>query len=96
MRLGTYPCKLMEGSVARSLYDNNEIIYERHRHRYEVNNDFRAKLEEKGLVFSGTSPDNRLVEIIELKDLSLLRSYPGTPGIQVPPNQTTSTVHGSD
>lgn len=68
MRLGTYPCKLMEGSVARSLYDNNEIIYERHRHRYEVNNDFRAKLEEKGLVFSGTSPDNRLVEIIELKD----------------------------
>ena len=68
MRLGTYPCKLMEGSIARSLYDNNEIIYERHRHRYEVNNDFRAKLEEKGLVFSGTSPDNRLVEIIELKD----------------------------
>ena len=68
MRLGTYPCKLMEGSVARSLYDNNEIIYERHRHRYEVNNDFRAKLKEKGLVFSGTSPDNRLVEIIELKD----------------------------
>lgn len=68
MRLGTYPCKLLEGSVARSLYDNNEIIYERHRHRYEVNNDFRAKLEEKGLVFSGTSPDNRLVEIIELKD----------------------------
>ena len=68
MRLGTYPCKLMEGSVARSLYDNNEIIYERHRHRYEVNNDYRAKLEEKGLVFSGTSPDNRLVEIIELKD----------------------------
>ena len=68
MRLGTYPCKLLEGSIARSLYDNNEIIYERHRHRYEVNNDFRAKLEEKGLVLSGTSPDNRLVEIIELKD----------------------------
>lgn len=68
MRLGTYPCKLLEGSIARSLYDNNEIIYERHRHRYEVNNDFRAKLEEKGLVFSGTSPDNRLVEIIELKN----------------------------
>lgn len=68
MRLGTYPCKLLEGSIARSLYGNNEIIYERHRHRYEVNNDFRAKLEEKGLVFSGTSPDNRLVEIIELKD----------------------------
>lgn len=68
MRLGTYSCKLLEGSIARSLYDNNEIIYERHRHRYEVNNDFRAKLEEKGLVFSGTSPDNRLVEIIELKD----------------------------
>lgn len=68
MRLGTYPCKLLEGSIACSLYDNNEIIYECHRHRYEVNNDFRAKLEEKGLVFSGTSPDNRLVEIIELKD----------------------------
>jgi CTP synthase len=68
MRLGIYPCKLAAGSRARSLYGDNEIVYERHRHRYEVNNDFRAKMEEKGLVFAGTSPDNRLVEMIELKD----------------------------
>lgn len=66
MRLGIYPCKLKEGSRARALYGGNEIVYERHRHRYEVNNDFRAKMEEKGLVFSGTSPDNRLVEMIEI------------------------------
>ena len=67
MRLGTYPCKIQSGTMAKDIY-NNEIIYERHRHRYEVNNKFRNELESKGLVFSGLSPDEDLVEMIELKD----------------------------
>ena len=67
MRLGTYPCKIQPDTMAKDVY-NNEIIYERHRHRYEVNNKFRNVLESKGLVFSGLSPDEDLVEMIELKD----------------------------
>lgn len=67
MRLGIYPCKLKEGTRARTLYENQEIVYERHRHRYEVSNEFRPQMEAAGLVISGTSPDDRLVEIIELK-----------------------------
>ena len=67
MRLGTYPCKIQPDTMAKEVY-NNEIIYERHRHRYEVNNKFRNELESKGLVFSGLSPDEDLVEMIELKD----------------------------
>lgn len=68
MRLGLYPCKLAAGTRARALYDDKEIVYERHRHRYEVNNEFRQAMVDKGLVIAGTSPDNRLVEMIELKD----------------------------
>ena len=67
MRLGTYPCKIQPDTLTKDIY-NNEIIYERHRHRYEVNNKFRNELESKGLVFSGLSPDEDLVEMIELKD----------------------------
>lgn len=67
MRLGIYPCKLTADTKARALY-GEEIVYERHRHRYEVNNEFRQAMADKGLVFAGTSPDNRLVEMIELKD----------------------------
>jgi CTP synthase len=65
MRLGLYPAKLAEGSIVRELY-GEPYISERHRHRYEVNNDYRAQLERAGLVFSGTSPDGRLVEFVEL------------------------------
>lgn len=65
MRLGLYPCKLREGSKAFAIYQD-EIIYERHRHRYEFNNEFRDIMESKGMVLSGLSPDGRLVEIIEL------------------------------
>ncbi len=65
MRLGLYPAKLAEGSVVREAYDQ-PYVDERHRHRYEVNNAYRAQLEEAGLVFSGTSPDGRLVEYVEL------------------------------
>ncbi|WKA47351.1 CTP synthase [Geobacillus zalihae] len=67
LRLGLYPCKLQEGTLAYAAY-GDEVIYERHRHRYEFNNQYRHLLEEHGFVFSGTSPDGRLVEIIELKD----------------------------
>ncbi|NMB28152.1 MAG: CTP synthase [Tissierellia bacterium] len=67
MRLGLYPCKLNKGTKAIDIYEK-EIIYERHRHRYEFNNQFREKLVENGLVISGVSPDERLVEIVELED----------------------------
>lgn len=67
MRLGAYPCTLQENSKARNIY-KDALIFERHRHRYEVNLDYQTQLEEKGLVFSGLSPDGRLPEIIELKD----------------------------
>lgn len=67
LRLGLYPCKLKEGSRAEQAYQD-ELVYERHRHRYEFNNEFREAMEAEGLVFSGTSPDNRLVEIIELPE----------------------------
>ena len=67
MRLGLYPCKLAAGTKARALY-GEEIVYERHRHRYEVNNEYREAMAKHGLVFSGTSPDERLVEMIELSN----------------------------
>jgi len=67
MRLGADPVKLHEGSRAREIYDE-PVIYERHRHRYEVNNHLRPRLGAEGMVFSGTSPDERLVELIELPD----------------------------
>ena len=67
MRLGAYPCKVSPGSRAFEAY-GEEIIYERHRHRYEVNNAFRDRLQEAGLVISGVSPDGRLTEMIELPD----------------------------
>jgi CTP synthase len=66
MRLGAYPAVLAEGSVIAETYGGATEISERHRHRYEVNNDYREKLAQAGLVFSGTSPDGRLVEFIEL------------------------------
>ncbi|MEJ7556437.1 MAG: CTP synthase [Aquificaceae bacterium] len=67
MRLGSYPCKLVEGTRAREIY-GQEVVYERHRHRYEFNNRYRELFESAGMVFSGLSPDGKLVEIIELRD----------------------------
>ena len=66
MRLGAYPCNIKKNTLAYSIY-NKEKISERHRHRYEYNNDYKERFEEKGLICSGTSPDGKLVEIIELK-----------------------------
>ena len=67
MRLGLYPCKLTEGTKAHEVYGTN-LIYERHRHRWEFNNKYRTEMVNAGLILSGTSPDDRLVEIVELKD----------------------------
>lgn len=67
LRLGLYPCKLKDGSKAKDAY-GQELVYERHRHRYEFNNEYREAMEAAGLVFSGTSPDGKLVEIIELPE----------------------------
>ncbi len=67
MRLGSYPCKLLTDSKAAKVY-NSESIQERHRHRYEFNNQFRTQLSDQGLLFSGVSPDDTLVEIVELAD----------------------------
>lgn len=67
MRLGSYPCKLYAGTKASQAYGMNEIN-ERHRHRYEFNNSYHKKLAKAGMVFSGLSPDKKLVEMIELKD----------------------------
>ena len=66
MRLGVYPCRLKSNSMAQHLY-SEQVIYERHRHRYEFNNSYRNLFIESGYVISGTSPDGRLVELIELK-----------------------------
>jgi CTP synthase len=65
MRLGAYPAVLGEGTVVARAYGTREVS-ERHRHRYEVNNSYRERLEEAGLVFGGTSPDGKLVEFVEL------------------------------
>ena len=65
MRLGAYPCKIKPGSLANKLYQKEEI-QERHRHRFEYNNEYRQRLEEAGLKVSGTSPDNLLVEMVEI------------------------------
>src|SRR5256885_6589148 len=67
MRLGAQPCQLVVGTKAQQIY-GAFVINERHRHRYEFNNDYREKFESQGMVFSGTSPDGKLVELIELKD----------------------------
>ena len=67
MRLGRYPCKIVPGTLAAEVY-GEELVYERHRHRYEVNNGYRDALSQAGMIFSGTSPDDHLVEIAEVKD----------------------------
>ena len=66
LRLGIYPATLKKGTKPRAAYDDQDVIQERHRHRFEFNNEYREAFEKAGMVFSGVSPDNRLVEIIEL------------------------------
>ncbi len=87
MRLGTYPARLAEGSLVRALYDDEPVIYERHRHRYEVNNRYRGPLEAAGLRFSGLSPDERLVEFIELVDHPFFVATQAHPELKSRPNR---------
>ena len=93
MRLGSYPAELQPGSVVAKQYGQTEVA-ERHRHRYEVNNAYRGQLEEAGLVISGTSPDARLVEFIELPDAGapVLRGHPGAPGAEVAADRAAPAV----
>ena len=86
MRLGLYPCKLKKGTKVRDLYDNKELVYERHRHRYEVSNTYRENLESHGMVICGTSPDEKLVETIELKDHPYFVATQAHPELKSRPN----------
>jgi CTP synthase len=86
MRLGLYPAKLLAGSNVAKIY-GEEVVYERHRHRYEVNNKYRARLEEAGLVCSGTSPDDRLVEFVELPDHPFFVATQAHPEFKSRPNR---------
>ena len=65
LRLGSYPCKTADGSLLQNCY-GEKLIHERHRHRYEFNNDYRRQMEAAGMVLSGTSPDDYIVEAVEL------------------------------
>lgn len=86
LRLGSYPCVLDKKSKAYELY-GEELIHERHRHRYEVNNDYRAALTEHGLCLSGTSPDGRIVEMCELTDYPFYVATQGHPELKSRPNR---------
>ena len=91
MRLGADPIKLHPDTRARELYDE-AVVYERHRHRYEVSISLRKRLEAAGLVVSGTSPDERLVEIIELRRPPVLRGLAVPPRVQVAPRAPRPAV----
>ncbi|MCR5311640.1 MAG: CTP synthase [Lachnospiraceae bacterium] len=93
LRLGSYPCKLKEGTKARELY-GEELIHERHRHRYEVNNDYRTILSENGMVLSGESPDGRIVEMIELRDHPFFAATQAHPEFKSRPNHPHPLFNG--
>jgi CTP synthase len=86
MRLGAYPCRIVPGTLAEELYGAGEIS-ERHRHRWEVNNEYRETLERNGLTFSGTSPDGSLVEIIEIADHAYFIACQFHPELKSRPNR---------
>ena len=86
LRLGSYPCVLAKDSKAYELY-GEETIHERHRHRYEVNNDYRTFLTEHGMMLSGMSPDNRIVEMIELPDHPWFVGTQAHPELKSRPNR---------
>ena len=88
IRLGDWPCKIKKGTILYKAYKENEV-QERHRHRYELNNEYRIKLEEAGLIISGTSPDNKLVEAIELPK----SNHPFFVGTQFHPEYKSRPLH---
>jgi CTP synthase len=87
MRLGSYPAKLIAGTRTRAAYAGEPVVYERHRHRFEVNNRYRHRLEEAGMVFSGLSPDDRLVEFVELPDHPWFVATQAHPELKSRPNR---------
>ncbi len=87
MRLGAYPAKLREGTRTRAAYGDEPVVYERHRHRFEFNNRYRSSFEEAGLIVSGTSPDDRLVEFIELRDHPFFVATQAHPELKSRPNR---------
>ena len=93
LRLGAYPCVLKEGTKARQLYGKEEIS-ERHRHRYEVNNDYRLRLEEAGLVLSGLSTEGRIVEMIEIETHPFFVGTQGHPELKSRPNRAHPLFRG--
>ena len=93
LRLGSFPCVLDKTSKAYELY-GEELIHERHRHRYEVNNDYRAILTEHGMVLSGLSPDGRIVEMVELKDHPFFIGTQAHPELKSRPNRPHPLFRG--
>ena len=93
LRLGAYPCVLADGSKAQELYGEKEIS-ERHRHRYEVNNDVRKALTENGMVLSGVSPDGRIVEMVELSDHPFYIATQAHPEFKSRPNRPHPLFRG--
>lgn len=94
LRLGLYPAVLKNGSKTKECYDNQEVIQERHRHRYEFNNKYREQFEKAGMTFSGVSPDNRLVEIIELSDKKFFVAAQYHPEFLSRPNRAEGLFKG--
>jgi len=86
MRLGAYPCKVTPGTKAAAAY-GEPVIYERHRHRYEVNNAYRETLQENGMTIAGLSPNDRLVEMVELSDLRWYVASQGHPEFKSRPTR---------
>ena len=89
--MAPYPCELDKDSKAHAVYGES-TIHERHRHRYEVNNDYRNALTEKGLNLCGLSPDGRIVEMIEISDHRWFIAYTGSSGVQVQTGETASVI----
>ena len=94
MRLGAYPCILKEGTKARELYHGQEKISERHRHRYEYNNLYKERLEKVGLICSGTSPDGKLVEMVELNNHPFFVAGQFHPELKSRPNRPAPVFVG--
>lgn len=94
LRLGLYPCKLKKGTKTAAAYGNEDVVQERHRHRYEFNNKYRQLFEENGLVFSGVSPDNRLVEIVEIPEKQFFVACQFHPELISRPNRPQRLIKG--
>lgn len=93
LRLGSYPCVLDKSSLAYKLY-GEETIHERHRHRYEFNNDYRKVLTENGMMLSGISPDGRIVEMVELPDHLFFIGTQAHPELKSCPNRPHPLFRG--